>query len=88
MENRFFSGQVTVAGLLTGCDLVEQLTGEPLGEVLLVPDVMLRDGVELFLDDTTLDELAKRLAVSVEVVDADPWGLWDMLDTLAMEQKP
>ncbi len=88
VENRFFSGQVTVAGLLTGCDLVEQLAGEPLGEVLLVPDVMLRDGVELFLDDTTLDELAKRLAVPVEVVDADPWGLWDMLDTLAMEQAP
>ena len=86
VENRFFSGHVTVAGLLTGRDLIDQLNGEPLGEVLLVPDVMLRDGVELFLDDISLEELAGHLAVQVEVVGADPWGLWDMLDTLAMEK--
>ncbi len=88
VENHFFSGHVTVTGLLTGRDLIEQLKGATLGEVLLVPDVMLRDGAEFFLDDTTLDELAERLAVQVEVVTADPWGLWDMLDTLAMEKKP
>jgi putative radical SAM enzyme (TIGR03279 family) len=86
VESRFFNGHVTVAGLLTGRDLLEQLAGESLGEVLLVPDVMLREGAELFLDDVSLDELAERLAVEVEVVVADPWGLWDMLDTLAIER--
>ncbi len=86
VENRFFNGHVTVAGLLTGRDLLEQLAGESLGEVLLIPDVMLREGAELFLDDVSLAELAERLAVEVEVVAADPWGLWDMLDTLALER--
>ncbi len=85
VENHFFSGYVTVAGLLTGRDLIEQLAGDSLGDVLLVPDVMLRDGDGLFLDDIHISDLAERLGVEVEVVSADPWGVWDMLDTLAVE---
>jgi len=82
VENCFFGGQVTVAGLLTGKDLLEQLANEDLGEILLVPDVMLREGHDVFLDDLRLMDLADRLQVEVEVVPADPWGLWDMLETL------
>lgn len=85
IENRFFGGQVTVTGLLTGQDLAEQLSGAPLGKVLLVPDVMLREGERTFLDDMSVSDLAERLDVEVEVVPTDPWGIWDMLDTLAME---
>ena len=73
---------------MTGQDLVEQLAEEPLGEILLVPDVMLREGEDLFLDDMRTGDLAERLNVPVEVVAADPWGVWDMLDTLAMERDP
>ncbi len=85
IENRFFSGYVTVTGLLTGQDLLDQLTIDCLGKIVMIPDVMLREGEELFLDDMTLDDLAERLDAQVEVVAADPWGVWDMLDTLAME---
>ncbi len=86
VENRFFGGFVTVAGLLTGQDLAEQLAAQELGEILLVPDVMLREGEELFLDNLSISELEDRLGVQVEVVAPDPWGVWDILDTLAMEQ--
>ncbi|MGW8313765.1 MAG: DUF512 domain-containing protein [Desulfuromonadales bacterium] len=86
VENKFFGGFVTVTGLLTGQDLIEQLKGEPLGDILLVPEVMLREGEEQFLDDVSISDLAQRLDVEVEVVAADPWGVWDMLDTLAMER--
>lgn len=85
IENRFFSGHVTVTGLLTGQDLLAQLAGQELGRFLLVPDVMLREGEQVFLDDMHISELAAQLGVEVEVIGADPWGLWDMLDTLAME---
>lgn len=85
IENRFFGGQVTVTGLLTGQDLAEQLSGVPLGKFLLVPDVMLREGEQTFLDDMSVSALAARLDVEIEVVPTDPWGIWDMLDTLAME---
>jgi len=85
VENHFFNGHVTVAGLLTGQDLLDQLAIDSLGEVLLVPNVMLREDEELFLDDIRISDLAERLDVQVEVFASDPWGLWDMLDTLAME---
>ncbi len=85
VENRFFGGQVTVTGLLTGRDLLEQLSHVQLGKVLLVPDVMLREGEATFLDDMSISDLATRLDVEIEVVPTDPWGIWDMLDTLAME---
>lgn len=85
IENRFFSGHVTVAGLLTGQDLLSQLAGQDLGDILLVPDVMLREGEEVFLDDVSIDDLVEALDVQVEVVAADPWGTWDILDTLSME---
>jgi len=87
VENRFFGGEVTVAGLLTGRDILSQLDGEQLGEVLLVPDVMLRDGEDVFLDDMTVDQLAEGLGVQIEPVTADPWGVWDMLDTLSVERE-
>ncbi|MEJ2470226.1 MAG: DUF512 domain-containing protein [Desulfuromonadales bacterium] len=82
VDNRFFGGQVTVAGLLTGRDLIEQLTAVTLGRVLLIPDVMLREGEDVFLDGLRVAELGEHLQVEVEVVPADPWGIWDMLETL------
>ncbi len=88
IENRFFSGYVTVTGLLTGQDILEQLAPDLLGDILMVPDVMLREGHDLFLDDVRISDLSERLQVQVEVVPSDPWGIWDMLDTLTMEYGP
>jgi putative radical SAM enzyme (TIGR03279 family) len=85
IENNFFSGHVTVTGLLTGQDLLAQLAEQDLGDILIIPDVMLREGEEVFLDDVSIDELVERCDKQVEIVAADPWGLWDMLDTLSME---
>jgi len=85
VENHFFGGDVTVAGLLTGQDLLEQLANVDLGRVLLVPDVMLREGEDVFLDDVVLRDLAGHLQVEVEVIPSDPWAVWDMLDTLSEE---
>jgi putative radical SAM enzyme (TIGR03279 family) len=85
IENDFFNGHVTVTGLLTGRDLLAQLAEQDLGDILMIPDVMLREGEEVFLDDVSIDELVERFDKQVEVVAADPWGLWDMLDTLSME---
>ena len=85
VENYFFNGYVTVTGLLTGQDLIEQLVPDSLGDILMIPDVMLREGEDLFLDDIRISTLTERLKVPVEVIASDPWGVWDMLDTLAME---
>jgi putative radical SAM enzyme (TIGR03279 family) len=65
LENKFFGKTVTVAGLLTGKDLLDGLAGRDLGERLYIPKVMLRAGEKVFLDDITVDELSGRLKVPV-----------------------
>ena len=66
--NEFFGEKITVAGLITGQDLIKQLKGKTLGSCLLLPCSMLRDGEEVFLDDVTLTELKDALQVGIDVV--------------------
>ena len=68
IRNDFFGEHITVSGLITGQDLIAQLSGRPLGSRLLLPENILRSGGRLFLDDVTLDELEKALQVPVNIV--------------------
>ncbi|MDO5135554.1 MAG: DUF512 domain-containing protein [Eubacteriales bacterium] len=67
--NRFFGERITVSGLITGKDLMEQLSGEDLGEKLLLPCNMLRDQEDVFLDDVTVGELEEALQTKIVIVD-------------------
>ncbi len=67
--NEFFGRTVTVAGLLTGKDLVGQLRGRELGAELLLPAVTLRHERDRFLDDVTIGELEAALGVPVRPVE-------------------
>ena len=71
IENRFFGPQITVAGLLTGKDLSEQLLGKELGDCLLFPACALRADGDVFLDDMTPEELSRILSVPVAPSDAE-----------------
>ena len=66
--NEFFGTNITVAGLITGQDLISQLKGKNLGSRLLLPICMFRSGEEVFLDDVTLDEVKTALQVPVNIV--------------------
>ena len=68
IENRFFGERITVAGLVTGQDLKEQLSGKKLGKALLLPCNMFRSQEEVFLDDMTLDELKDALQSEIDIV--------------------
>lgn len=52
--NNFFGHTITVAGLLTAKDLLDEAKKNPLNERVLIPEVMLRTGEPVFLDDMTL----------------------------------
>ena len=69
--NDFFGHTIDVAGLVTGGDIIRQLTGKELGKRLLIPRNMLRQGEGVFLDDVTLPELSEKLGVPVRVVEQD-----------------
>ena len=68
IRNDFFGEKITVAGLITGQDLMKQLKGEPLGSCLLLPCSMLRDGEEVFLDDISISDLKEALQVEIDIV--------------------
>ena len=71
--NDFFGHNITVAGLLTGKDLANQLKGKDLGDRLLIPRVTLRSEGDVFLDDTTPEWLAEQLG-GVEIVPVESTG--------------
>ena len=79
IRNRFFGESITVAGLVTGQDLVEQLRGQDLGRRLLIPASMLRAGENVFLDDVTTQDVERELGVPVVPVPQDGYELLDAM---------
>lgn len=69
IENKFFGEQITVAGLVTGGDIIEQLKNANLGEELLIPAVMLRYKCDLFLDNISVQDIEKELSIKVSIVE-------------------
>ena len=74
VTNNFFGDKITVAGLVTGQDIIAQLKGKDLGEELLVPANMLRFERDLFLDDVSVSELEKELNVKVKITEPDGYS--------------
>lgn len=71
IKNEFFGGGVNVSGLVTGKDILRTLKGSLEYDELLIPDVMLRDGEDIFLDDITLLELSEKLGLTITPVPND-----------------
>jgi putative radical SAM enzyme (TIGR03279 family) len=75
VENTFFGPSVTVTGLLTGRDVIKSMSKvKGKSNVLLIPDVALKDGVA-FLDDVTVNDVAKGLGMEAMVIESTPDGL-------------
>ncbi|MBQ9413301.1 MAG: DUF512 domain-containing protein [Oscillospiraceae bacterium] len=79
IRNDFFGETVTVAGLITGRDLIAQLRGRDLGARLLISETMLRREERDFLDSVTLAEAGQALGVSIVPVPADGGALLDAM---------
>ena len=71
IENNFFGETITVAGLLTATDMIEQLDGKELGDELLFSASALRADGDLFLDDLSPDDLSKKLSVKVRATESE-----------------
>ncbi len=75
VENKFFGPSVTVAGLLSGKDILKTIVGKSKADCLLVPNVMLRDGSDMFLDNVTLKDIGESLGMNIRVIEPTPEGL-------------
>jgi NifB/MoaA-like Fe-S oxidoreductase len=68
LPSPYWGQDQVVTGLLTGSDLLTGLAGSDLGEALLLPSVMLRQGEHVFLDDLSLADLESQLPVPVRLL--------------------
>lgn len=60
--NKFFGSTVTCTGLLTGCDILEQLIAKSeLFDAVIIPANTLKEFDDVFLDGMTVKQLKKRL---------------------------
>ncbi len=88
IRNDFFGERITVSGLLTGQDLIGQLSGKNLGEKLLLPCNLLRKGEEVLLDDVTVSDLKTALQVDIDIVKSSGQDLlYRMLQIEREEEK-
>ncbi|MBW9152798.1 DUF512 domain-containing protein [Clostridium estertheticum] len=94
IANVFFGETITVAGLLTGNDIIKQLTGEKLGEYLILPSNMFKSGYELgsneqqiFLDNVTVSDLEKSLNTKVLICDYSGEDLINIINQNSREAK-
>ncbi len=77
ISNSFFGETITVAGLVTGGDLISQLAPHKseLGDRLLIPKTMLKADEPLFLDNVTVSEAEAALGVEIVPVGDEPEDL-------------
>ena len=68
IRNDFFGETITVSGLITGGDLIAQLQDKNLGDVLLLPENMLKCNEDVFLDDIRVCAVENALQVKTDIV--------------------
>ena len=73
--NHFFGESVTVAGLITGGDLVAQCQDVQADEILIVRSMIRAEG-DMFLDDMTVEEVRKALPAPLLITEASGEGFW------------
>jgi len=75
IRNDFFGERITVAGLLTGVDIINQLKGKDLGDRLLLSVNMFRSGEEVLLDDLTRSDIERELNTKTVIVGQSGYDL-------------
>ena len=65
IQNDFFGNEITVTGLVCGSDIIKQLKGKIQTDYLMLSESMFKSDEDIFLDDTTLEEVEKELGVKV-----------------------
>ena len=65
ITNDFFGDTITVSGLITAQDIMNQLKDKDLGETLYIPRNMLKADEEIFLDNITLEELQNKMNIEI-----------------------
>ena len=69
--NDFFGHHITVTGLLTGKDIINQLKSVEIGDRLLLSETLLKSGENILLDDISISDIEKALQTRINIVKSD-----------------
>ncbi len=69
--NNFFGETITVVGLVTAIDLIEQLKKYTGANEIILPRSMMKSDEEVFLDDLTIEDVRKSLNIPVKISKVD-----------------
>jgi putative radical SAM enzyme (TIGR03279 family) len=75
LRSEYWGQEISVTGLLTGQDLLK-LKGRDLGDRILLPSVMLKQGDSCFLDDMTVEQLTTELGTPILPIN----GIEELID--------
>jgi len=78
VKNSLFGETVSVTGLLSGEDIIKSLASyiEP-GDLVLVPDVTMKDSEDMFIDNLKMSDIEKILQVRALKISPEPESLMD-----------
>ncbi len=82
ITNRFFGEKITVSGLITATDIMDQIKDSSSYEGIIIPDVMLKSDEDIFLDDITLSELESHMGVKIHKIPVEGVGFLKLLEEL------
>jgi len=79
VANRYFGGGVSVTGLLTGQDILAALGDAYEGKRVIIPEVVFREGQDVMLDDTSLEEVKEKSRADIRTADGSAQSLLDAI---------
>jgi putative radical SAM enzyme (TIGR03279 family) len=71
ITNDFFGHKITVSGLLTGVDIINQLKGKIENKNLIIPDNMIKFNEDVFLDNVKIEDVERELKSKITVSKVD-----------------
>lgn len=75
--NNYFGDKITVSGLITGKDIIDQLKGKNYKNLIL-PGNILNDN-NVMLDDIAIEDLERELNARIEICDAETDSLLGLI---------
>ena len=84
--NNFFGETITVAGLITGSDIKDQLKKEEVKDYIIIPKNMLKADENIFLDDVSVQELEEFYGKKIIICEYTGEDLIEVLNDFSKEE--
>lgn len=79
IQNYFLGENITVSGLITGGDIINQLGKKAAGKEVILPKCMLKEFENIFLDGMDINSLENQLGADVKVCEMQGYNFFDAL---------